>query len=235
MGFFDVVEHLEDALRFWKAIKGRRERGGRLYATVPAYQVLWSALDVVAGCAAPVISISGGSRRIRAAAFSRRMVRTDCLASVDNGHPSSPAWKEQQVGHESYERSEQVRGSSDRSFGIVFAVVFAVIGLLPLAFGGAARLWALMIGAAFLVVALLAPTILAPMNRVWLRFGLLLHRIVSPLVLGIMFFLVITPMGLVMRAFGKDLLRLKFDQSLASYWIERSPPGPAPESMKDQF
>ena len=139
------------------------------------------------------------------------------------------------MGHESYERSEDVHGSSDRSFGIVFAVVFCVIGLLPLAFGGGARLWSLGVGVAFLLVAVVAPAVLAPLNRLWLRFGLLLHRIVSPLVLGIMFFVVITPMALVMRALGKDLLRLRFDRAAASYWIDRTPPGPPPESMKDQF
>jgi hypothetical protein len=139
------------------------------------------------------------------------------------------------VGHESYERQEEVHGSSNRSFGIVFAVVFAVIGLWPLVFGGTARLWSLLAGAAFLVAALAMPLVLAPLNRLWLRFGLLLHRIVSPLTLGIMFYLVITPMGLVMRALGKDLLRLKFDRAASTYWIERTPPGPPPESMKDQF
>ena len=139
------------------------------------------------------------------------------------------------MGHESYERQEEIRGSSDRSFGIVFAVVFALVGLLPLVSGGAVRLWSLAIGAAFLLVALAIPSILAPLNRLWLRFGLLLHKIVSPLVLGIMFFLVITPMGVLMRAFGKDLLRLKLDRQLASYWIERTPPGPPPESLRDQF
>ena len=139
------------------------------------------------------------------------------------------------MGHESYERSEDVHGSSDRSFGIVFAIVFGVIGLLPLVFGGGARLWSLGVGAVFLVAAVVVPAVLAPLNRLWLRFGLLLHRIVSPVVLGIMFFVVITPMGLVMRAFGKDLLRLRFDRAAASYWIDRTPPGPPPESMKDQF
>lgn len=139
------------------------------------------------------------------------------------------------MGHESYERRDDITGSSDRSFGIVFAAVFAVIGLLPLVFGGGVRLWSLSVGAAFLAIALAVPSLLAPLNRIWLRFGLLLHRIVSPLVLGIMFFLVITPMGLVMRALGKDLLRLKSDKGLSSYWIERVPPGPPPESLKDQF
>ena len=139
------------------------------------------------------------------------------------------------MGHESYERSEDVHGSSDRSFGIVFAIVFGVIGLLPLVFGGGVRLWSLGVGAAFLLAAVVVPSVLAPLNRLWLRFGLLLHRIVSPLVLGIMFFVVITPMALVMRALGKDLLRLRFDRAAASYWIDRTPPGPPPESMKDQF
>ena len=139
------------------------------------------------------------------------------------------------MGHESYERREEIHGSSNRSFGIVFAVVFAVIGLLPFAFGGGIRLWALLIGGAFLLVALALPSILEPLNRLWLRFGLLLHRIVSPIVLGIMFFLVITPMGLLMRALGKDFLRLRFEKDLPSYWIERKPPGTPPESLKDQF
>ncbi len=139
------------------------------------------------------------------------------------------------MGHESYERREEVHGSSDRAFGVVFAVVFAVIGLLPLIFSGGVRLWALLIGAGFAVVALARPSLLAPLNRQWLRLGMFLHRIVSPLVLGFMFFVVITPIGLLMRALGKDLLRLRFDSALPSYWIERTPPGPPPESMKDQF
>jgi hypothetical protein len=77
--------------------------------------------------------------------------------------------------------------------------------------------------------------VLAPLNRLWLKFGLLLHKVVSPIVLGVMFFLVITPIGLTMRAFGKNPLRLKLDKQSGSYWIERVPPGPAPESLKDQF
>ena len=139
------------------------------------------------------------------------------------------------MGHESYERREEINGSSNRSFGIVFAFVFAVIGLLPLVFGGSVRVWALTVGGLFLLVTLAVPAMLAPLNRAWLHFGLLLHRIVSPLVLGIMFFLVITPMGLLMRALGKDLMRLRFDKQSSSYWIDRAPPGTAPESLKDQF
>jgi hypothetical protein len=139
------------------------------------------------------------------------------------------------MGHESYERKEDVQGSSNRSFGLVFAVVFAIIAFFPLFSGGAVRLWSLAIAGVFLVLALTIPGVLAPLNRLWLKFGLLLHRIVNPVVLGFMFFVVITPMGLLMRAFGKDPLRLKFDRAAQSYWIPRDPPGPAPESLKDQF
>jgi len=139
------------------------------------------------------------------------------------------------VGHENYEHRDEVRGSSDRSFGFVFAAVFAAIGILPLLFGGQVRVWSLAVGATFLLIALAYPSVLAPLNRLWLRFGLLLHKIVSPIVLGIMFYLVITPIGLLMRAFGKDPLRLAFDKQSSSYWIERVPPGPPPESFKDQF
>jgi len=117
----------------------------------------------------------------------------------------------------------------------VFAIVFALIGLSPLFVGRAIRFWSLAVCAIFLVCALVFPSVLAPLNRVWLRFGLLLHKIVSPVVLGIMFYLVITPIGLLMRALGKDPLRLKFDKQSNSYWIERVPPGPTPESLKDQF
>jgi len=139
------------------------------------------------------------------------------------------------VGHESYDRRQDVQGSSDRSFGLVFAAAFAAIGLLPLIGGGVIRVWALVVGAIFLLAALVFPAVLRPLNRLWLRFGLLLHKIVSPVVLGIMFFLVITPIGLFLRARGKDPLRLKPNPRSSSYWIERVPPGPAPESIKDQF
>ncbi|MBS0593678.1 MAG: hypothetical protein JSR84_09440 [Proteobacteria bacterium] len=139
------------------------------------------------------------------------------------------------MGHESYQRHEEVRGSSDRAFGFVFAGVFAIIGLLPLILGGRLRLWAVGLAIAFAAVALVMPQLLAPANRLWTRFGLLLHRVVSPLALGIMFFVAITPTGLLMRLFGKDPLRLRFERDRPSYWIDRVPPGPAPQSLKDQF
>jgi hypothetical protein len=140
------------------------------------------------------------------------------------------------MGHESYERRHETpAGSSDRNFGIVFCVVFSIIGVLPLFFGGGPRVWSLVVAAAFLAVALLRPAVLAPLNRLWMRFGDLLHRIVSPLVLGFMFFGVITPMGLLRRALGGDPLRLRFDRQARSYWVDRVPPGPPPDTLKNQF
>ena len=124
---------------------------------------------------------------------------------------------------------------SDRNFGLVFAAFFALVGLLPLVHGGAPRLWAFAVGALFLAIALAVPRLLAPLNYLWFRFGLLLHAIVSPIAMGIIFFGAIWPMGWVMRAMGKRPLRLDIDRAAKSYWIERQPPGPDPKTMSDPF
>ena len=137
--------------------------------------------------------------------------------------------------HEDFDRSGEAKTSSDRSFGIVFAVVFAVVWLWPLVFDGRPRWWALVLAAAFLIVALAAPRLLAPANRLWTKFGTLLHHVVSPVVLGFLFYLVVTPTGMIMRGFGKDPLRLRPKPKAESYWIDRRPPGPPPESMPHQF
>jgi len=139
------------------------------------------------------------------------------------------------MGHERFDHEEEVHGSSNRTFGIAFACFFGILGLLPLVFEKGIKLWAFGVAAVFLAAALLFSTILSPLNRFWLKLGLLLHKIVSPILLGIMFFGVFTPMGLFGRLLGKDPLRLCLDQDAASYWIERKPPGPAPETFKDQF
>lgn len=120
-------------------------------------------------------------------------------------------------------------------FGLVFAAVFFLVAVGPLFVGRPIHLWSLVVSVTFGVVALIAPAVLAPLNRVWTKFGLLLHKIVSPVILGIMFYVVITPMGLVMRLLGKDPLRLRWEPNAASYWIERTPPGPPPETFADQF
>jgi hypothetical protein len=127
-----------------------------------------------------------------------------------------------------------VRGS-ERSFGVVFAVVFALIALFPLWWGGPVRIWALVVAGAFAAAALLMPVVLRPLSLLWFRIGLLLHRVVNPLLMAVLYFGVFTPMGLVLRARGKDLLRLRRDRASASYWIAREPPGPKPGSMSKQF
>jgi hypothetical protein len=137
--------------------------------------------------------------------------------------------------HEDFSREQQVKASSNRAFGWVFVTVFLVIALWPLLFGGGLRWWSLIVSALVMLVTVGAPSLLTVPNRLWLGFGLLLHRIVNPLVLGIMFYLVVMPIGLLMRAFGKDFLRLRRNDSAESYWIEREPPGPEPGSMSNQF
>lgn len=134
--------------------------------------------------------------------------------------------------HEELRREEAPKGSSDRGFGLVFAAVFAIVAAWPILDGAAPRLWATAVAAAFAALALLAPRTLAPLNRVWTRFGLLLARVTNPLVMGLLFFLVVTPMGLAMRALGKDPLRRRLEPDAASYWIERRPPGPVPMSRQ---
>lgn len=131
--------------------------------------------------------------------------------------------------------TSQIQSSSDRSFGFVFAAVFLIVALYPLLHAAGIRIWAVVISGLFLLLAALVPQVLAPANRLWTKFGLLLHNIVSPLALGILFFLVVTPTGLLMRLFGKDPLRLRFDPAADSYWIKRDPPGPAADSLKNQF
>ena len=137
--------------------------------------------------------------------------------------------------HEDFSRTHEVKASSNRSFGWVFTVVFLIIAVWPLVSGGMVRWWSLFIAAAFLLVTVTAPKLLALPNRMWLRFGLLLNRIISPVALAILFYGVVTPVGALMRVFGKDNLRLRRDHSETSYWIKREPPGPKPDSMNHQF
>jgi hypothetical protein len=125
--------------------------------------------------------------------------------------------------------------SSDRSFGFVFAGVFAIIGCLPLLHLAAPRWWALGIALAFGLAAVVWPQILHPLNRLWLALGRLLHRVVSPLLMGAIFFIVVTPIAWIMRLRGKDVLSLGRRSDLSSYWIARETQPPASEAMKRQF
>jgi Saxitoxin biosynthesis operon protein SxtJ len=139
--------------------------------------------------------------------------------------------------HEDFTRKETIEGSSDRSFGFVMAAFFGLVALFPLLHGplSSVRWWALVVAAAFLALALLWTAPLRPLNRWWLKLGLLLSKIVSPIVMMVLFYATVTPIGVLMRLAGKDPLRLRRDATAASYWIPREPPGPAPDSMKQQF
>lgn len=137
--------------------------------------------------------------------------------------------------HEHKSHTDEGQPGSERAFGIVFAVVFALIAAFPLIKGNPIHLWAVIVSAVFLGLAFLWPRALAPLNRVWFRFGLFLHSIVNPVIMGMLFFATITPIALLMRLFGKDPLRMKLDKTASTYWIERTPPGPSSESMKNQF
>ncbi len=137
--------------------------------------------------------------------------------------------------HEDFRRSDEVKLGSERGFGFVFAAVFSIIALWPLWSGGAVRVWALIVAAVFAVAAAFMPRALRPLNLLWFRFGLLLHKVVTPVIMGLLFFVTVTPIAILMHLFGKDPLRLRFDRSAKSYWIERVPPGPAPDTMRHQF
>lgn len=129
----------------------------------------------------------------------------------------------------------EIKGSSDRAFGLVFSTAFALIAFYPLIDGRSIRPSSLIASGVFLALALFVPAALAPANRLWTKFGELLHCVVSPVALGIVFFLSVLPVGLLMRLFGKDPLRLKIDRDAATYWINREPPGPTAESLNNQF
>jgi len=139
------------------------------------------------------------------------------------------------TAHEDFSRTHEVKASSNRSFGWVFTAVFLIIAMWPLVSGGAVRWWSLYVAVAFALVTLAAPKLLTVPNRLWMRLGLLLNRIISPIALAILFYGVVTPMGALKRAFGKDNLHLRSDASDTSYWIKRDPPGPKPDSMNHQF
>ena len=126
---------------------------------------------------------------------------------------------------------DDVKISSNRSFGIVFFVVFLIIALFPLINDGNIRLWSLIVSLAFLALGLLNSKFLSPLNKIWFKFGLFLGKIISPMVMGLIFFFVVTPIGILMRLLKKDLLNLNFSSN-KSYWIEKNEPK---SKMKNQF
>ena len=125
----------------------------------------------------------------------------------------------------------QIKVSSNKSFGLVFFIFFLIIAIYPLINSESIRLWALILSLIFLILGLFNSPILSPLNLIWFKFGIFLGKIVSPFIMGIIFFLVVTPTGLIMRLLGKDLLNLKFNDN-KSYWIKKKDPK---SKMKNQF
>ena len=128
-------------------------------------------------------------------------------------------------------KNTEIKIGSERNFGIVFFIVFLLIALYPLTYGGEIRIWSVLISLIFLILGLLNSKLLSPLNKLWFKFGIFLGKIVSPLIMGIIFFLVVTPIGFIMRLLGKDVLNLKFNNN-KSYWIEKNGPK---SKMSKQF
>ncbi len=124
-----------------------------------------------------------------------------------------------------------IKIGSNRSFGIVFFIVFLLIGLWPILKNNDVRTWSIVISLIFLILGILNSRILSPLNKIWFKFGILLGKFIAPIVMGIIFFLVVTPTGLLMRVFNKDLINLKRNNS-KTYWIEKKK---LPSSMRKQF
>ena len=128
-------------------------------------------------------------------------------------------------------KNTEIKIGSNKSFGIVFFIVFLLIALYPLINNGDLRIWSLIIAIIFLILGLINSKVLTPLNKLWFKFGLFLGKIVSPLIMGIIFFFVVTPTAFIMRIIGKDLLNLKFNDK-KTYWIEKTGPK---SKMKNQF
>ena len=128
--------------------------------------------------------------------------------------------------------SDKIKISSNRSFGLVFFVVFLIVSLWPLTSVGSIRIWSAIISAVFLILGLINSRLLTPLNVLWFKFGMILGAIISPIIMGIVFFLVVTPTGFILRIMGKDLLNKKYDKEKETYWIKRDA---SIGTMKRQF
>jgi hypothetical protein len=141
----------------------------------------------------------------------------------------------QSATHEDFSRSEEVHRSSNRSFGLVFSGFFLIVALWPLLGPGRVRWWAVVLAGVFFILGVAVPSVLGPLNMVWGRIGLLLHGVAALVAMGVIFYGTVTLMGVVMRFLGKDPMRARLDREATTYWIERRPPGPAPQTMRAQF
>jgi hypothetical protein len=139
------------------------------------------------------------------------------------------------TAHEPVTRTEDIQPGSDRSFGLTIGIVlFLISGYLYMT-GSAAFAWVGLAGAALVLAGLIAPRFLHPLNRAWTKLSLLLGRVMTPIIMAVVYFLTVFPIGLALRLSGKDPLSLKRGTDRETYWVMREPPGPAPESLKDQF
>ena len=125
----------------------------------------------------------------------------------------------------------QIKISSNRSFGIVFFIFFLIVSIYPLIKGGEIRIWSLIVALIFLILGIVDSNFLTPLNKIWFKFGIFLGNFVSPIIMGIVFFLVVTPISLILRLLGKDILNLKKNNK-RTYWIDKSEPK---SKMKNQF
>ena len=126
---------------------------------------------------------------------------------------------------------DDIKIGSNRSFGIVFFIVFLLIAIYPLINQGEIRVWSVLISLLFLILGIINSKILTPLNKAWFKFGIFLGKIISPIIMGIIFFFVVTPIAFLMRILKKDLLNLKYNKN-SSYWIEKTDPK---STMKNQF
>ena len=125
----------------------------------------------------------------------------------------------------------EIKISSNRNFGIVFFIVFLVVATYPLINSSEIRIWSLILSLLFLILGLINSKILTPLNKLWFKFGIFLGKIISPIIMGIIFFFVVTPIGFIMRLLSKDILNLKYNNE-NSYWIKKTGPK---SKMKNQF
>ena len=125
-----------------------------------------------------------------------------------------------------------IKISSNRNFGLVFFFIFLVVSIWPLTHNESPRIWSAIISLAFLILVLTRSKLLTPLNRLWAKFGIILGSIIAPIVMGVVFFLVVTPIGLFMKIIGKDLLSIKHDKKKETYWVKRDKPT---STMKQQF
>ena len=139
------------------------------------------------------------------------------------------------TAHDPVRSPEKLEIGSNRAFGIIISIAFLIIGLWPLINENPIRTSLIYIALVLIIFSIFKPDFLKPLNRLWFLFGLILHKIFNPIIMGLLFYLTITPTGLLMRLFKKRPLNLSFDSSLETYWIQRSPPGPKSETMKNQF